>query len=269
MKRKTIDSDHTVVKDTSLFVRRWIEKQPSVKEETITDWLLFTISEKIPKVTYKLFTRSEEARITGADWEWWFVYPTYSFKMRVQAKKLFPNKDNYPGIAHTNQYGLQIDKLLDDAAMKNYAPFYAFYTAESGDVLCKEKINDEGVYMAGANNIYKTFIGGGKRQVQSSDALALSVALSCFFGCPLMVDSSEKESFAFFRRYFIDNILRNQNESDDDSSIQNTLGLYSEAPNYVSILLKNKENIPGWWESEFSHDLEGANAIMIYDGREY
>jgi hypothetical protein len=267
MKSRTMNSDHKIARDTSIAVRRWLEKQPAVKEESITDWLLYTISEAMPRVTYKSFTRNEEARTSGADWEWWFVYPRYSFKMRVQAKKLFPKKDNYPGIAHTNQYGLQIDRLLADATQKNYAPFYAFYSAESGNVLCGNGINDEGVYFAGARNVYKTFLGGGKRQIQTPDALALSIALSCFFGCPMIIERSPEGPIAFFQHYYADEIRRDANLPVDQLSEQNLLGFHSKIPNYLSSLLESKQNIPDWWETEFSYDLQGTNSILVYDGR--
>lgn len=259
MKKRTMNSDHKIVRDTSIAVRRWLERQPAVKEESITDWLLYTISESVPRVTYKSFT--------GADWEWWLVYPRYSFKMRVQAKKLFPKKDNYSGIAHTNQHGLQIDRLLEDATKRNYAPFYAFYTAESGKVLCGNGINDEGVYIAGGRNVYNSFIGAGKKQVQPTDALALSIALSCLFGCPIVIDHAPEGPIAFFQRYYAEEIRRDPNLSTDELSPQNILGFHSTIPNYLSTLLESKQNIPEWWESEFSYDLQGANAILVYDGR--
>ncbi len=60
---------------SSGFVRKWIAKQPAVKEESLTDWLLFDVSTRLPNVLYHAFTRHEEARHTGADWEWWLLFP--------------------------------------------------------------------------------------------------------------------------------------------------------------------------------------------------
>jgi len=56
-----------------------MRKQPEVKEESLTDWLLFDVSQKISRITYKSFPRHEEARRTGADWEWWFLFSSFSF----------------------------------------------------------------------------------------------------------------------------------------------------------------------------------------------
>ena len=80
------------------------------KKNLLLDWLLFNISSKINRITYKSFTRNEEAKITGADWEWWFLYRKFSYKFRVQAKKIKTKGDNYSSIVYSNKYGLQIDR---------------------------------------------------------------------------------------------------------------------------------------------------------------
>src|SRR4051812_39766278 len=86
----------------------WMRKQSGVGEESLTDWLLFQLSERIPRLRYIKFTRHREARVTGADWEWWFVGLTASLGIRVQAKRLALG-DNYPALAYSNKYGLQIE----------------------------------------------------------------------------------------------------------------------------------------------------------------
>ena len=111
-------SDCKEVKKISEHIREWISEQPAVKEESLTDYLLFQMSERVPRIRYKAFSRQVEAKTTGADWEWWFVLSDdCAYKLRVQAKKGF--SDNYPHIAHCNRYGLQIEKLLEDAIMQN------------------------------------------------------------------------------------------------------------------------------------------------------
>ena len=87
-KVKKMNTDADKLRGSSLYVRKWLVRQPSVKEESITDWLLFDISENIKSVYYQAFTRHEEARKTGADWEWWFVFRDFAMKLRIQAKKL-------------------------------------------------------------------------------------------------------------------------------------------------------------------------------------
>ena len=80
--------------DKSKYVYNWMKKQPSVGEESITDWLLFALSESLTSLKYKTFSRHKEARETGADWEWWFVDDKKALCLRIQAKKLFASKSN-------------------------------------------------------------------------------------------------------------------------------------------------------------------------------
>ena len=112
--------------DKSKYVYNWMKKQPSVGEESITDWLLFALSESLTSLKYKTFSRHKEARETGADWEWWFVDDKKALCSRIQAKKLFASKDNYNSLAYTNKYGLQIEKLIDNAKTKNALLFIHF-----------------------------------------------------------------------------------------------------------------------------------------------
>lgn len=122
--------------DCTTKVKKWLTKQPEVKEESLTDWLLYSLSEKISTIKYKQFTRTEEGRKTGADWEWWFVFPNKrSFAARVQAKKLQPNSDCYYGIAYTSNDKLQIERLLEDSAKDGMVSFYAFYSTEKKTII--------------------------------------------------------------------------------------------------------------------------------------
>ncbi len=125
-------------REASEYVFNWINGQPSVGEESITDWLLYNLSLTVPTLKYKKFTKHEEAKKTGADWEWWFVDNYKGLSLRVQAKRIMKDKDNYDGLAHTNRHGLQIEKLIDDARRKNSLPFYSLYHAPDGipHVLC-------------------------------------------------------------------------------------------------------------------------------------
>ncbi len=50
----------------------WMQKQPNVKEESLTDWMLYNVSEKCKYFYYKTFSKNEEA-YNGADWEWWVL----------------------------------------------------------------------------------------------------------------------------------------------------------------------------------------------------
>lgn len=84
---KLLKTDCENLKESSLYIKRWIDGQPEVKEESISDWLLFDMSQKIRRIVSKSFTRHEEAKLTGADWEWWILYSNVAYKFRVQAKR--------------------------------------------------------------------------------------------------------------------------------------------------------------------------------------
>ena len=119
-----MSNDCILLKESSVYIRNWIDKQSNVKEESLTDWLLFEVSNKIKRITYKAFSRNEEAKITGADWEWWFLFKSNSYKFRVQAKKIKTNGDNYSSIAFSNKYGFQINKLISDSIDNNSILIY-------------------------------------------------------------------------------------------------------------------------------------------------
>lgn len=247
---------------SSDYVRRWMDRQPGVKEESLTDWLLYDISQRLPYVHYLAFSRHQEARETGADWEWWIIYPKRSIRLRVQAKKVFANKDNYPELARTNRYGLQIDKLLSDAASANAIPLYALYSPAHGQTMCAGSRNhQDGVFLAGAKRINTDFIAGARQQVSSTDLLSRSNPFSCFNCCPLSHGKAEG-AISYFGRYYTDEALADGNQ---DGAI---VGVHTELPGYVASLLQYaQEGVPEWWEREFAFATVDFEAILIYDFR--
>ena len=219
--------------------------QPEVKEESLTDWLLFDVSQKIPRITYKSFSRHKEARQTGVDWEWWFLFPSFALKMRVQAKKLSSTRDNYPCIAHTNMHGLQIEKLLHDADQNNSMPFYAFYTAEYADVMCRRSRNDEGVFMAGGHRIYDEVILKPRKTISSSELLKHTIALSCFLCCPLasgraraggLSGSDDEDGWRLFIKQYYTSELK-QDSPNGYISGESIPGIHKRIPPYSGVCL--------------------------------
>lgn len=257
-----MNDDCQKLRSCCLEVRNWLVKQPSVKEESITDWLLFNVSERIDGVTYKAFTRNEEAKLTGADWEWWFIFEKYSYKMRVQAKKLKINDDNYSSLAYTNKYGMQIEKLIEDSRRENFFPFYAFYVLEAKNVKCGANILNEGVYLVGGSKLFERFILSGKKKVTSDDILSDAIPLSCFICCPICERGNNGDGFAeFLGGYFeVDSIRNNNNDL--------VLGQYENIPSHIESFIKySKEGIPEWWEREFEYQIKGINSLVVYDTR--
>lgn len=253
-----------VFAESAAYVENWINKQPEVGEESITDWLLFNISEKLPNIKYKQFTRYVEGRITGADWEWWFVFSnSKSFATRVQAKKIRLNEDNFSGLAHTTQGTLQVDKLIEDARKKGMAAFYAFYTNSEAPTLCKWKKNGFGVYWTEANRIRTEFIQNGRKRVTDSDVLALSNPIECLFCCPL---TNEKNNGLEGFKHYLETYFPTYNEQDANSKNRfDNLG-FQDTPNHILTLLESEE-IPDWFESEFRSRIQGIKSVVIIDLR--
>jgi hypothetical protein len=268
-RRKKMKTDCERLKESSVYIRDWIARQPVVKEESLTDWLLYDISRQINGIIYRAFSRHEEARVTGADWEWWFLLPDFSAKMRVQAKKVDPGNDNYATIAYTNKYGLQIEKLIQDADAKNFLPFYAFYTCLQEPVMCQQRVNDEGVFMAGANQVYGDFVKGGKRPAMPKDILAKSIALSCFLCCPLQSEGRGSRGFIRFMSKYYSSEIGRVPEGGEELAREPGRGIYKEIPSYVTALVEHaQEGLPDWWEQEFRGYIEGVNSIVVYDARQ-
>ena len=256
-----MDNDCKLLKDSSLYIRHWIHKQSNVKEESLTDWLLYDISNKIKRISYKAFSRNEEAKVTGADWEWWFLFKSYSYKFRVQAKKIKTNGDNYSSIAYSNRHGLQINKLISDSIDNNSIPIYSFYTNKINRVKCGKHILDEGVYITGANGLYDKFIKVGRQKVQFDDILEDSIPLSCMLCCPLAHPSRDKHDFTKFISNYFSSELKN-NDSD------RFIGQYKEIPFYVNSLIEiSNEDKSDFWEKEFESYIENINGILIFDNR--
>ncbi|MBL1321048.1 MAG: hypothetical protein COA63_008325 [Methylophaga sp.] len=256
-------------KNSSEYIHNWLSKQSSVGEESITDWILFTLSQSLPQLKYKKFTRHQEARTTGADWEWWIVDKNSAISMRIQAKKIIAGKDNYAGLAHTNKYGLQIEKLIEDAKLKKFIPFYALYSAPKTDqkVICGGQLDSakqQGVFIASAQLLYDKYIKNGKVKVEANDVLSQSNPLHCMACCSMLSHGRIPSTSSFYQ--YIENYY-GESLREINSNIQD-LGRHDNAPSYVTSLLDAEDaEIPDWWEKEFQHQIEGFNSLMILDLR--
>lgn len=245
---------------------KWISSQSNVGEESLTDWILYEVSQRIKNSGYIKFNRHQEARTTGADWEWWFIGKHKSLRLRVQAKKVEAAKDVYPSLAYTNKYGLQIEKLIKDSKTVNAIPMYALYTAPSGipQVKCTGKPNPgkgEGVFLSDANYLFNKYIKPGRSKIAPVQIIEDSNPLSCLLCCPI---SNGGDPVLRLKR-FITHYFHTEdtiNENDDN------VGLHNDYPSYVHHILEHMgEQIPEWLEQEFSHQIDGFNAVMVFDCR--
>lgn len=101
-------------------------------EETITETNLLELKRRNPsKVVLKSFSKAQESKATGADWEWHIIGRAYTLKLRVQAKRIH----RAGGTGKLDQKGKyattpQIDLLLQDAKIHGLIPIYCFYCSE-------------------------------------------------------------------------------------------------------------------------------------------
>lgn len=257
------------VYDLSCRISRWLFRQPGVGEESLTDWFLYEMADRLPFVYYLKFTRHQEARESGADWEWWFVGRKQSLGLRVQAKRLSGASDHYRLLAYTNAYGLQIETFMDSAKRADLLPFYAFYhgTPEPPPIRCKdypEVGRWEGVFLASATELHEKFIVGPRIKVESSDLLGMSDALSGLFCARSLVRSTRdavEGIYEYLAHYFPGMTQEGANSR---------RGLHRELPQYVGSLLElDNRKLPEWWEGEYAKDIELTKAIVVFDMREY
>lgn len=123
----------------SLSQRVWNDRKEGLRlsldpsETTISENLLLELAQKHPnQIVVQKFTAHEESRVTGADWDWWFVGKRQAWSMRIQAKKFDVAKLTYRGIdyPHTKFRKRQIASLLRSAQNDNIYPAYCFYNYE-------------------------------------------------------------------------------------------------------------------------------------------
>lgn len=115
----------------------------SYGEETITETNLLEIRRRHPqRVTLLTFSKTQESKNTGADWEWHIIGRFYTLKMRVQAKRIY----SAGGIGNLKQMGKaalkpQIDLLIDDAKVNGLFPAYCFLLLRTAKILLDQRIS--------------------------------------------------------------------------------------------------------------------------------
>ena len=263
---KRMNADCHYFKAASKEIKSWILSQSTVKEESLTDWLLYDISRNIGGVVYFPFSRHVEGKTTGADWEWWFLFPRFAIRMRVQAKRIHPQVDNYEGLAYKKKTCSQVDKLLSDSAKTNSLPFYAFFSAESHHNKCRKGVVDEGVFLAAASQVYSEFVNGRAHRATSEALQEISLPLSCFTCCPLRsIQDSSRGMKRFLDHYFP--IESGEVALEDSASaVPSGNGIHEELPDYVGQILEQSQAANK--EKSLIDLPEDVGAVVIADWRE-
>lgn len=267
----------------SQHIYNWILNQNHVKEESLTDWLLYEISQQCPSIYYKAFSRHEEAQ-NGSDWEWWILttdsnglHKFNAYRFVVQAKKLLPdNQDNYRIINYTNRYGTQIDLLLNFAKDRNALPLYMYYSIGNPDILkqienltylseqtirwCENCTN--GCFLILASDVYDLVYKTARKKISDGQLLNHSFKLSLldigFDYCGIDIDKTLNN---FNNRLISEKKLDNVYFNNQIHGIK-----YSEKtiPRYLNVFIEHRKGELNWFENEMRiTDIGGLGVIDI------
>jgi hypothetical protein len=103
-----------------------------IGEESLTDLLLLELANRFPHPTkVKKWSRREEGRRTGADWDWWFTDRKFRtcVGLRIQAKRIDYFNQKFTGFDAANAYGPQRLTLRQSSALEGLHPLYCLYIA--------------------------------------------------------------------------------------------------------------------------------------------
>ena len=271
----------------------WMNKQPHVKEESLTDWLLYAVSERCPQIYYRTFSRHEEAE-KGCDWEWWILtsdqYETWkynAYRFLVQAKKLYAhNRDNYSLLNYGNRNGSQIDLLIQEAAQRNALPVYMYYSVEKADVEEQIKNNlwlDEeavrwcaacvnGGYLSLAQEVHKMLYGVPRHKLPTVELLDHALKLSLV---DLIFKNDSEQIMSHFNRMIIEKYpnyymykIENEGKFPNIGKVSGVAGIKhsgSGIPDYLRVFLQNHGEKKEWFEKEM--EISHIGGIGIIDLR--
>jgi len=269
----------------SAFIYEWLLKQAHVKEESLTDWLLYDISSSNPNIYYKAFSRHEESE-NGADWEWWILTtdPLYKdkyngYRFLVQAKKLWPNnQDNYSLLSYGNKNGFQIDLLLNEARYRNAYPLYMFYTTTQPDITEQIKniqfIQEEtlrwcedcnnGCFLLDAGSISEILFNLPRHKIFDTEIVNHSWKLSLLD--KLFQDRSKSGHLLneFNQRLIQLGGMDSKYNGGGYGIKHSSRGI----PNYLKFFVEHQGQDLGWLEREMKFEIKEIGGLAVIDLRE-
>ena len=268
----------------------WLDKQSHVKEESLTDWLLFNLSEQLPFFLYKAFSRHEES-LNGADWECWILVNNRetlcsnrngdfsAYRFLFQAKKLKRGTDNYPLLSYSNRNGMQFDLLMAEAKRRHALPLYLFYSTQQTDLMeqdlhmpffskkflhaCEKCLN--GCFVCPAVSVKKILYDGPRIVLNEKSLVNHAFGLS-------LLDYSLEHGFWHWKKD-VSRMFSTLMDDDDNSNV--TEARYSgnrhnsdTIPAYVDAMLNSKERDLAWMEKEFEESLRPLAGVVVLDIRD-
>lgn len=264
----------TANKNVSLDVKNFMENVPNVKEESITDylvWKLRKLNDRFKYINIKLFTHQEESTTTGADFELelWLIEENFHLPLIFQAKKFIKQHDSYfAKLNYPNKTQVQLKTLLDYAQTNGKVPFYAFYSipdAKTRTINCHNLTNtaccngnsSTAVFMANANKVKEFADGKYGKKVSKNKLLEISKPFHCIFCSPPV------QSIGEFSHYFpllFSGVEPHKNEQKGQQNL----------PEYVRMLLDH--NISEIKKEEIlsvidRNELRVFRVVGVYDMR--
>lgn len=103
----------------------------SFGEETITETNLLTLQRKhTDYIKIQTFSKATEVE-NGSDWEWVFIGTSYTYRMRIQAKRIDKN-GKLKGLHRKSKTAAlpQMDALIAGATSEGIKPVYCFYCTD-------------------------------------------------------------------------------------------------------------------------------------------
>ncbi|CUP36675.1 hypothetical protein EAI89_22555 [Eubacterium sp. am_0171] len=288
MKRVVVigeEEEDLVFHQCSAFIYEWLLKQAHVKEESLTDWLLYDISSSNLNIYYKAFSRHEEST-SGVDWEWWILTadPYYKdkyngYRFLVQAKKLWPNnQDNYSLLSYGNKNGFQIDLLLNEARYRNAYPLYMFYTTTQPDITEQIKniqfIKEEtlrwcdgfnnGCFLSDAGSISEILFNLPRHKIFDIEILNHSLKLSLLD--KLFQDLSK--SGHLLNKFNQRLIKLGGMDSQYKDGVYGIKHSGRGIPNYLKIFVERQGQDLSWLEREMKYEMGEIGGLAVIDLRE-
>jgi hypothetical protein len=158
-------------------VAAWLSEQPDTKEESVTDLLLWQLSD-LEHVTTRVHSHAQERR-SGADWEWLLWTEKDALGIRIQAKKL-ASRQNARRIGYRS--GEQLNRLIATAEESGQVPAYAFYTSRTDATAKCGKVATGGVFFCPARTLQAKV---EEKKTSTAQIVGYSTPISCLFShCP-------------------------------------------------------------------------------------
>ncbi|MEY4978156.1 MAG: hypothetical protein RLZZ352_426 [Pseudomonadota bacterium] len=238
-----------------LEVRRFIENVGDIKEESITDFLVWKwreLDKRFKYIRLHPFNHEEESSRTGADFdiELWLVGRSHHVALAVQAKKFLKRTDSYVArLRYPRGTKSQMNKLLSYASKSNRIPLYFIYSTPSAtaQTMCPGKAGSPGaVFMGHARRFEEYADGKHGRWITRDQLLRITNPFHCMFCCPFAQHGD------YFDHYF--GVLSEERQRYNNESL----------PNYVRQLLQQGDVLIDIQKEEAPRQFRH---VAVYDMR--